>query len=119
MTPTKPGYYWALWIKAVKDTAEDSLSNEWEIVEVWENFIGEPCEADADIKFAVSVHGVQQTQWLDCFRWGNPVLSKLDIERVCEETRDIRELARQVGGIGMITLGDRMNRIERMLRSAS
>jgi hypothetical protein len=71
--PTRPGFYWARWLKAARGTHEgDQLtpSDKWEIVEVWENFIGEPCEADASEKFGVSVPGVRESQWLDNFAWG-------------------------------------------------
>ncbi len=76
--PTAPGFYWALWLTAAKGTHEgDQLTPDknWGIVEVWENFIGETCEADADEKFAVSVPGVRESQWLDNFKWGSRVES--------------------------------------------
>ena len=82
MKPTKPGFYWALWLKASKGTHEgDQLTpaNDWEIVEVWENFAGDPCEADACEKFGVSVPGVRESQWLDNFKWGvGPIEYKSD-----------------------------------------
>jgi len=70
--PKQAGFYWALWIKKARGTHEENegLSGQWEIVEVWENFTGEPCEADADEKFGVSVVGVRETQWLNNFVWG-------------------------------------------------
>jgi hypothetical protein len=67
--PTKPGYYWARWTVAAVGTHEgDQLtpSRNWELVEVWQNHIGE----DDEEKFGVSVHGVRESQWLDCFLWG-------------------------------------------------
>lgn len=73
--PSKPGFYWALWTNAADGTKEgDQLTpaQEWEVVEVWENLLGEPCEADTYHgveKWAVSVCGVEQTQWLDNFIW--------------------------------------------------
>lgn len=72
--PTKPGYYWALWITASPDTHEGSEltpSTNWEVVEVWENVV-DPCEADyeAGDVFGVSVPGVRETQWLENFQWG-------------------------------------------------
>lgn len=45
---------------------------DWEVVEVWENHISNPCEADKDFgveKFGVSVTGVRESQWLDNFIW--------------------------------------------------
>ncbi len=71
--PTKPGFYWALWIKAAKGTHEAkelTLPLDWEIVEVFENFIGDACEADQTEKFGVFVCGVRETQWLENFQWG-------------------------------------------------
>jgi len=81
--PTKPGYYWALWITTAEGTADDSLSGKWEIVEVWENFPGEPCEADDEHapKWGVSVHGVEKSQWLENFKWGSEVASRFVVEQ--------------------------------------
>lgn len=70
--PTKPGHYWAKWMTATESTHEgDQLTpaSAWEIVQVWENFIGTECEADADEKWGVSVPGVRESQWLNNFRW--------------------------------------------------
>ncbi len=77
--PTRPGFYWARWQKAAPGTHEgDELtpSQDWEVVEVWVNHIGPECEADKENgieKFGVSVPGVQQSQWLENFRWGERV----------------------------------------------
>ncbi len=71
--PSKPGFYWARWLTCSPGTHEgDQLvpSRDWEVVEVWENFVGEPCEADACEKFGVSVPGVREAQWLENFQWG-------------------------------------------------
>ena len=71
--PTSPGFYWALWLTAAPGTHEgDQLTpaSSWEVVEVWENFRGDPCEADRAEKFGVSVPGVREAQWLENFRWG-------------------------------------------------
>lgn len=71
--PTEPGFYWARWLTAAPRTHEAHLWTfplDWEVVEVWENFLGEPCEADADEKFGVSVPGVREAQWLENFEWG-------------------------------------------------
>lgn len=76
LKPERPGFYWALWLKAADGTYEgDQLTpaSDWEVVEVWENFFGEPCEADRAEKLGVSVPGVRETQWLDNFKWGNRV----------------------------------------------
>lgn len=77
MRPTKPGFYWALWLSPTPDTHEKDECSfpwpEWEVVHVWENYIGTPCEADQCEKFGVSVPGVRETQWLDNFQWGEKV----------------------------------------------
>jgi hypothetical protein len=74
--PTKPGFYWARWLTPVPNTFEAgewSFPMEWAVVEVWENFIGEPCEADAAEKWGVSVPGVREMQWVENFEWGGVV----------------------------------------------
>ena len=76
LKPTKPGFYWALWVTPAPDTHEgDELCKcpSWEVVQVWENFHGEPCEADQAEKFGVSVPGVREAQWLENFVWGQEV----------------------------------------------
>lgn len=74
--PTRPGFYWAQWTDAAPGTYEGkdlTPSEKWEVVEVWENFVGDPCEADECEKFGVFVPGVRETQWLDNFIWGERV----------------------------------------------
>ena len=74
--PIKPGFYWALWLTAAPNTHEgDQLTpaQDWEVVEVWENFAGDPCEADSAEKFGVSVPGVREAQWLENFKWGHEI----------------------------------------------
>ncbi len=74
--PSHAGHYWALWLTASPGTHEgDQLTPapEWEVVQVWENFIGDPCEADGvdeSERWGVSVAGVRETQWLENFKWG-------------------------------------------------
>jgi hypothetical protein len=68
--PTSTGYYWAKWRIAADGTVEgDELtpSDTWEIVQVNDN------HGEGNEKFSVSVCGVQTTQWLDCFFWGEKV----------------------------------------------
>ena len=68
--PLKPGYYWAKWRIPAPDTHEGELqtpSNNWEIVQVNDNN-GDPQE---DEGLSVSVPGVRETQWRDCFVWGD------------------------------------------------
>jgi hypothetical protein len=70
--PTKPGYYWAKWLIAADGTHEaDELtpSDTWEIVQVNENS-DDPADAEY---LSVSVPGVRETQWPDCFVWGQYV----------------------------------------------
>jgi len=50
-------------------------ANDWQVVEVWENFLGQPCEADRAEKFGVSVPGVRESQWLENFKWGDGPLA--------------------------------------------
>ena len=74
--PNKAGFYWARWISPAEGTHEANditFPTDWEVVEVWQNFIGDPCEADASEKFGVSVPGVRESQWLENFEWGGLV----------------------------------------------
>lgn len=78
--PNKPGYYWAKWKIAAEGTYEgDELTpaHDFEIVQVNANVLRwdeiKPGEADYDERFFVSVPGVRETQWLDCFVWGKRV----------------------------------------------
>ena len=77
--PTKPGFYWAMWLTHEPDTHEgDELTpaTNWEVVQVWENHIGTECEADKEMgieKYRVSVPGVRESQTLDNFKWGMAV----------------------------------------------
>lgn len=73
--PQEPGYYWAKWQIASDGTHEgDELTPaaEWEIVQVnenvfcWEDFTDE----EEPERLSVSVPGVRETQWRDCFVWG-------------------------------------------------
>lgn len=78
--PYRPGYYWAKWKIAADGTHEgDELTpaHDFEIVQVNANVSHwadcKPGEADYDERFSVSVPGVRETQWLDCFVWGELV----------------------------------------------
>lgn len=69
--PNKEGHYWAKWKIPSPGTHEGehlTPSDRWEIVQVWENYVGEPREDVS--KFGVSVPGVRETQWPDQFYWG-------------------------------------------------
>lgn len=72
--PTRPGFYWARWMTAARDTHEgDELTpgRDWEVVEVWRNQSEMyECEGDDPAeRFGVGVPGVRETQWLDNFQW--------------------------------------------------
>lgn len=76
MLPDRPGFYWALWLTAdpeTKDADDMVASPNWGVVEVFENFLGEPCEADQAEKWGVFVPGVEQVQWLENFEWGERI----------------------------------------------
>ena len=70
--PQAPGYYWAKWRIASDDTHEGeeiTPSDTWEIVQINDN----NGEAGSLEELSVSVHGVRETQWRDCFIWGPQV----------------------------------------------
>lgn len=76
-TPTEASFYWAKWRIATEETCEGkelTPSDEWEVVQVNVNdpsgSIGEP------EYFSVSVPGVREVQWPDCFVWGPKVEGK-------------------------------------------
>ncbi|MCA0278484.1 MAG: hypothetical protein LCH86_21005 [Proteobacteria bacterium] len=69
LTPTRPGYYWAQWRKAVpgtRDAAELTPSDDWEPVQVFENALDDQHPE----YLMVEVGGVERAQCLDCFAWG-------------------------------------------------
>lgn len=71
--PLKPGYYWAKWRIAADGTHEgDDLtpSDIFEIVQVNWNYLGWEENPAEDEALSVSVPGVRETQWRDCFVWG-------------------------------------------------
>ena len=74
--PQKPGYYWAKWQTAAEGTVDGSELTpalRWEIVQVninapnWKNLTDEQFME----RLSVFVPGVQQTQWRNCFHWGD------------------------------------------------
>lgn len=76
--PQETGYYWAKWQIATDETFEgDELTPavEWEIVQVndnmfcWEDYTD---EQDPE-RLSVSIPGVREVQWRDCFVWGEKV----------------------------------------------
>ena len=79
--PTKPGFYWAIWIKASPKTHEgDQFTlpepDGWGIVYVFQNHIG----PENHESLGVFVPGVRETQWLNNFVWG-PGVQKPDLAR--------------------------------------
>ena len=73
--PLKPGYYWARLTAPTEGAFEGELWNpsvaSWEIVEVWANHVNwDRDPANDDESLAVSVPGIRETQWRDCFQWG-------------------------------------------------
>ncbi|RWD43908.1 hypothetical protein [Mesorhizobium sp.] len=72
--PMKPGYYWAKWRIAAEGTVEgDELtpSDFWEITQVNENDPDWERNPAEDMALSVSLCGVSETQWRDCFVWGD------------------------------------------------
>lgn len=72
-TPMKPGYYWAKWRIPADGTHEGSEqcpSDTWEIVQVNANSVNWSDDPTEDEALSVFVPGVGQTQWRDCFVWG-------------------------------------------------
>lgn len=72
--PLEPGYYWAKWRIATVDTHEGgelTPCDDWEIVQANENdphWESNPADEKA---LSVSVCGVREAQWRDCFVWGD------------------------------------------------
>jgi hypothetical protein len=72
--PAKPGFYWAVWLTPSPGTrdAEALMSaSEWEVVYVFENGIS---FQDRDY-LRVLVTGVEQSQSIQNFRWGEGPLT--------------------------------------------
>lgn len=69
----KPGYYWAKWRIPADGTHEGELicpSDKWEIVQVNENSVDWMEDPSEDEALSVSIPGVREAQWRDCFVWG-------------------------------------------------
>lgn len=82
--PMKPGYYWAKWRIASNGTHEgDELtpSDKWEIVQVNANFLCWEDDPAEDEALSVSVPGVREMQWRDCFVWGEFVATIGNMDR--------------------------------------
>jgi hypothetical protein len=72
--PLKPGYYWARLTAPHEGSFEAEEWNPsvaaWEIVKVNDNVLGWENDPAADESLSVSVPGIRETQWRDCFQWG-------------------------------------------------
>lgn len=74
--PLKPGYYWAKWKLPSEGTYEGSLqtlSDFWEIVQVWPNSVDWYQNPREDEALLVSIPGVRESQERDGFFWGELV----------------------------------------------
>jgi len=70
--PSEEGYYWAKLVTPSEMPAtEDWVSEQWEIVEVFDN------NGEGDESLGVAVPGVPPTQWVKNFTWG-PRIEKPD-----------------------------------------
>jgi len=72
--PLHPGYYWAQWRIPAEDTheaAELCPSSRYEIVQVNANHVNWEDDPTEDEALSVSVCGVREVQWRDCFVWGD------------------------------------------------
>lgn len=79
--PMKPGYYWARWTAPADGTFAEHETPEigWSVVEVNANHVDWKDNPMEDEALSVSVPGVREAQWRDCFQWG---------KFVCERERD-------------------------------
>lgn len=80
-TPAREGHFWA---KLKLHENDDMNSPDWEVVQVFENMAGDPCEADIEAgaeKWLASVPGIQDSQPLDAFVWGPPVHKPVELGR--------------------------------------
>jgi hypothetical protein len=87
-TPMKPGYYWAKWripAEGTHEGTEQCPSDTWEIVQVNPNQVGWMINPSEDEALSVSVPGVRETQWRDCFVWGEFVAPLCGGEFLTEE----------------------------------
>lgn len=68
MTPNKEGFFWGRWHTPAAGTAEDCCCGTiWEVHEVW-------CADLHGESLLVSVPGVETSQPLDAFEWGEEVI---------------------------------------------
>lgn len=71
--PMKPGYYWAKLRVPAEGPHEADLwgfNDTWEIVQVNENVVDWADDPAEDEALSVSVPGIRETQWRECFVWG-------------------------------------------------
>lgn len=83
-TPEREGHWWA---KLRLHDNPDLRSVDWEVVQVFENMSGDPCEADVErgyLKWMASVPGIEGGQPLDAFVWGPPVHRPEELRRIAQ-----------------------------------
>lgn len=74
------GYWWARWHTpdpATEDDGDGCFGDVWEPVQVFLNSI----DPDSDESWRVFVPGVQRSQPLDAFEWGDPIPKPQKYER--------------------------------------
>lgn len=93
-TPIKPGYYWAKWripADGTHEGTEQCPSDTWEIVQVNANSVDWERDPMEDEALSVSVPGVRETQWRDCFVWGY-FIAPIEFTQIEDATKQIKSL---------------------------
>ena len=73
--PAKDGMFWGRWHTPCPGTADDGeccSGTEWEVHHVFRNHY----RHDEDDRWRVMVPGVEQTQPIDAFEWGEEVVRR-------------------------------------------
>lgn len=87
--PTRPGFYWAKWM-IVDDHLPDDLTayKTWEPVEVYLRDMYEDADHPDELRVWMIGHAFSQS--LDCFHWGNALLTAPPDQtaQIRSETRD-------------------------------
>lgn len=85
--PTTPGFYWAKWMIADDHLPDLTPFKTWEVVEVYlADHYGDAVDNPDELR--VYICGIDYSQGLDCFHWGErlePPADKTDAIR--DETR--------------------------------
>lgn len=92
MKPKKAGHYWARWKIKSPGTAEedDPPSGQWEVVQVFENCIDET----DDEYLMVAVAGVERSQSLENFFWGERVPEPVGVSSSADGLMIVRALSK-------------------------